>query len=104
IDLPLLDSLANEIIAFYEDAGWDPDMTYVNAVSQRAAAMDGLGRRDSARAEHERAIALFDLTGDTSTARRGRLLNNLALHYHSFGEYAQAEPLLRESVDIDRTS
>jgi eukaryotic-like serine/threonine-protein kinase len=101
-DFPLLDSLATAVIAFYDSAGWDPDPTYVNAVSQRGAALGSLGQHEAGRAEHERALSLLDTSGDTTVAKRASLLNNLAVHYHGTGDFARAEPLFREALDLDR--
>src|SRR5690606_8890662 len=70
IDLPLLDSLANAVIALYDERGWEPDVTYVNAISQRGAAMDGLGNLEEARAEHRRALDLIATAKDTTPGQR----------------------------------
>lgn len=97
-----LDSLARTVLSYYDEAGWAPDVTYINAVSQRGHALEGLGSMDEARAQHERALQLADVARDTTSETRSRLLNNLAVHFHAIGDYARAEPLQREALELER--
>ncbi|HEX7114147.1 MAG TPA: serine/threonine-protein kinase [Steroidobacter sp.] len=96
------DSLYQEMAALYESQQWPPDDDFIRALSTRAIIVSKLGRDEEAAALHERAMQLVH----AQKAEKGRLyvdvLNNVGVYYHGLGQYARAEPLLRESLEVER--
>jgi serine/threonine-protein kinase len=98
-----VDSLARQVLARYEARGWPPDGVYLGTMSRRGSALEGLGRMEEARRLHERALALASAREETDGGReRAKLLNNLGTYFARAGDAAAAEPLLRESIEIER--
>jgi len=96
-----VDSLTAMVLSHYAAQGWPPDSLYVSVLSYRGNALGVLGRRDEAAAHHEEALALVRRL-EPGGKRYASLLNNFGVFYADIGEHARAEPLLRESLEIDR--
>lgn len=97
------DSLYRRVLQAYEARRWEPDLVFLSSLTEHGSVLAKLGRNDEAEALHLRALRHLDEASEGRTKTRGAAVNNLGAHYAGLGDYARAEPLLREALAIDRS-
>ncbi len=92
-------ALLDEAKSFVENPRWQPQST-IALMAQLARLRFRAGDKTGARAEAERALALFDAKGDTIVnIYRAQTLRPIAEAYHAMGDTAAALDLYKRAVE-----
>ena len=95
-------ALARRAETLLETAGAADGMDYIAVLNTQANALENLKRRREALAIYERLAAMMDRTGRGQTSTRNVIRNNIGIALSNLGEMTEAEPILRQTVDVFR--
>jgi serine/threonine-protein kinase len=97
-------TLARQSAVMFESLGTTTGIAYFGVLNAEANALENLKRRREAVAIYQRMSALMDSAGRGQSVTRVVMLNNIGIALSNLGEMRQAEPILREAVEMFRRS